>query len=425
MNSDRGPGGDRLTVVVVSETDRRDVRLEKQLRTLVMLGHEVHLIAPSGAAGRFTVSHVEADGGPDEVYGMRIPARDSPAVASGSRIDRLMPAGIRRVAASLLNTANGARRRRDRRRRLHRVVELLPALDPDLLMLHRDYVAAELLGRGLVDAPAVVDLHEIPRILHGKRFAPPSEMTRRRQRERRRLLVGLGRARVVTSEELIARHLAMEFGLRTVELPSVVLEREGSPRAGSKIGDVASLRNRLGLTDEQRLVVYLGFYRPMRGVERLIEAVHHLPAHYNLALVVGWTGRGLRTALDDHPEGRRIHLLDLVGQDDLVPYLRGSDLGVYVPDDPSTPHEHLCMPTKLYEFHAAEVPVLVADDPGLREFTARYGGGVTLRRPVSPQVVAKAIEDVVEGHLVPAPRRPTPDIEFVMREVIASVFDSA
>lgn len=422
VNSDRESGDGPHTVVVISETDRRDVRLEKQLRALVTLGHKVHLIAPGGAAGQFAAAHVEADGGPDEVYGMHIPAGESPAATSGSPIRRWVPAHIRRLGASVLNAANGARRRRDRRRRLHRVVDLLPALEPDLLILHRDYVAAELLGRRLVDGPAVVDLHEIPRVMHGKRFAPPAGMSRR-HRERRRLLEGLRRARVVTSEELITQHLAAEFGLPVVELPSVVLEREGGTGAGPEIGDVASLRNRLGLTDEERLIVYLGFYRPMRGVERLIEAIRHLPDHYHLALVVGWTGRELRAALADHPEGQRIHLLDLVGQDELIPFLRGSDLGVYVPDDPGTPHEHLCMPTKLYEFHAAEVPVLVADDPGLREFTARYGGTVVLRRPVDPHAIATAIADTVEGRTPATPRRSTPDLVTVMRDVVASALD--
>jgi glycosyltransferase involved in cell wall biosynthesis len=418
-------------IVVISETDTRDVRIAKQLHALEVLGHDVHLIAPDAATGAF----VRVQGGfttiPRTVHGMTLPAEgedEDGAVLDGRwRPWHLLPVPLRRAAGGALDRARGRIRVRRHDRALRAAARAAEVLAPDLVMLHRTRPAIAILGRRsfrpALRAPVVVDLHELPSQLHGQRFASLARSSDRR--ETRRLLAALRRARLVTSEELNARHLAAEFGLVTVELPNLVL----SPDVGSSAGApgerqasdrLPSLRQRLGLGPDVRLVAYLGFYRSGRGVERLIAATASLPEHYHLALVVGWTGRALREVIGQSSAASRVHLVDLLPQHELAVVLQSVDLGVYVPDMPDTPHAQLCTPTKLYELHAAGVPVLVAADPGLREFADRYGGAVVLDRPVTPEGLARAIEDVVEGRLTPSVRRPTPDLTDVMQRVLAA-----
>jgi glycosyltransferase involved in cell wall biosynthesis len=422
-----------LRIVVISETDTRDVRLAKQLHALATLGHEVHLFSPEDRTGAFVRTFGVFATLPGVVHGMTIPAdeehaEEAPAPGVPWRPRHLIPVPIRRILGSGVSRMRRRVRTIRHDRALRRTARAAGMLRPDLVMLHRTRPAVAILGRRstrrALRAPVVVDLHELPRYLHGARFAPSTRALV--QRQQRRLVAALRRARVVTSEELIVRHLSAEFGLTVAELPSV-MRSQGEDDAVSRPParddgrpQGPSLRQRLGLGPEQRLIVYLGFHRPSRGIERLIASVAHLPDHYHLALVVGWTGRHLRRLALESVAADRIHLSDLFPQDELAAALRGSDLGVFVPDAPQTPHEHLCMPTKLYELHAAGVPVLVADDLGLREFAERYGGAVLLERPVSPEVVARAVEDVIEGRLKPSPRRDTPDLTDVMQQVLVA-----
>jgi glycosyltransferase involved in cell wall biosynthesis len=427
---------DERRIVVVSETDMRDVRLAKQLYAMESLGHEVHLVAPDEGSGRFAVTSGGFRVLPSVVHGMLLPdgvreaeQQDGAAVGATYRPWRRLPRWSRRAAARCAGRAADRVRRIRHRRRVLEARRMVAALDPDLVMLHRLGLAASILGQPwaprAVAAPVVVDLHELPRVLHGERFAPSSNPrsggTRLpERREAHRLVAALRRAALVTGEGPVVRHLADEFGLSVVELPNSVVPVV--PARGPEGGHaaVSAIRDRLGIVPSHRLLVYLGFHRPNRGVERLIATVAQLPEDHHLALVVGWTGRELRDVVRRSGAADRIHLMSLFSQQELVAALNGSDLGVYVPDDPRTPHEHLCMPTKLHELHAADVPLLVADDLGLREFADRFGGTVVLERPVSVESVARAITDVLEGRRVPPPRRPTPQLTEVMQRVLAA-----
>jgi glycosyltransferase involved in cell wall biosynthesis len=290
-------------------------------------------------------------------------------------------------------------------------------------MLHRQTVAQAVLQEDWGRTPVVVDLHELPRALHGGRAGlAPGVDPRHFRKERRRILQALRLADLVTSEEGIDQHLADVFKLQVRAIPNVMSRTEVPAGLTTSVGiDQPPIRELLELGEHQPLIVYLGFYFPSRGVETLIEAFEQLPSDHHLALVVGWTGRPLVPRVRASGAADRIHLLDLVRQDQLIPFLRGSDLGVYLPDPPVKPHAVLCMPTKLYEFHAAEVPVLVADDPGLREFAARYGGTIVLQRPFTLETVARSISEIVASDDAVQQRSPTPDLVAVMRSVLESL----
>ena len=406
--------------VVISETDRRDVRLDKQLRALEALGHDVRLVAPQGPQWEFGIVPNSAEGRPREVYGMWLDEAEPPAPTTRGLLRRVLPQPVRRLLASPIDLSRSRQRRRARTRKFVGARRLAEVLSADVIVLHRVGLAVDVLGRGPFDVPVIVDFHELPSALGGRRFQSSNERSpryRRRRREARRILRALRRADLITAEELVARHLADEFGLPTAEMPNVMFPETVHPSDAAG-ATVAPLHERLKLLAEDRLTVFLGFYRPSRGIELLVEAFEQLPDHHHLALVVGWTGRDLREVVASSPAAARIHLTDLILQEEIVETLRGADVGVFLPVAPATHHEELCGPTKLFELHAAGVPLLIAGDEGLREFSDRSGGAVVLERPLGPSSIARAIEDVVEGRLSPPPRCPTPDLVETMHDAL-------
>lgn len=422
------PAG-RLSVVAVSTTDVRDQRLFKQLRALEVLGHQVTLIAPKRDTNRFVaISGFETF--PGEVFGMKLPEGSSMNTRIGvekNDITTRRPSAVRRAAGAVVGGVVTAivRYREAKRYRIwvREAITLLRTVQPQLIMVHRQRLAQEILRFDWGSTPVVVDLHELPKALHGglAELQPAGDL-RRLRRARRRIVQTLRRADLVTSEEGIDQHLVGQFELDVLAIPNAMLPAgsAGSDTVSSG-ADQESVREILGLAEDQHVIVYLGFYLPNRGVEALIAAFEHLPSSYHLALVVGWTGRTLVPHVQASSVSDRLHLMDLVTQDRLVDLLRGSDLGIYLPDPPTKPHAMLCMPTKLYEFHAAEVPVLVADDPGLKEFAERYGGVLVLDRPFTPATVARWIEAVVEHRPDVPVRTPPPDLMVVMRSVLESL----
>lgn len=411
---------DARRFVVISETDRRDVRLDKQLRALEALGHDVRLVAPQGPHGEFGVVHDAPEGRPREVHGMCLDEGEATSPVAPGLMRRVLPQSIRRLLARPIDLVRSQQRRRARTQKFVGTRRLAEALCPDVIVLHRVDLAVDVLSRGPFSVPVIVDFHELPSALGGRRFQSSIEQTpghRHRRREAQRILRALRRADLITAEELVARHLANEFGLLTAEMPNVMFP-DTAHRSEAVGATVVPLRERLGLLAEDRLTVFLGFYRPSRGIELLVEAFEQLPDHHHLALVVGWTGRDLRRVVVSSRAAARIHLTDLVLQEEIVEALRGADAGVFLPVAPATPHAELCGPTKLFELHAAEVPLLIAGDEGLREFSDRYGGAVVVERPIGPSSIARAIEDVVEGRLSPPPRLPTPGLVATMQDAV-------
>lgn len=415
----------RLRIVVVSATDVRDQRLFKQVHVLESLGHDVLLVAPDTRTRRFAVSSGFARF-PDEVFGMRRPAGAPPATARSHPSPERGPQPRRSRLRSLVGRllAPMLRWRADRRRRrwFRTALPLVEQAAPDLVMLHRLGLAQHLLGRLRHVAPTVVDLHELPKELHaGDATIARDVRTRRLRTRRRRAIRALARADLVTGEELIVAHVRQHFSAVVHELPeSMVPSTEGHGDT-DRPQETRSVRARLGLGPSSRIIVYLGFAQAGRGLESLVRTIEPLPSDHHLALIIGSTGAGLQETVGRSAAAGRIHLLDFVPQDQLVDLLRGCDLGVYLPDPPDRPHAHLCMPTKLFEFHAAEVPMLVAGDRGLREFATRYGGAVVLDRPVTPESTADAIEGLLDEPQTVPPRRPTPRLDEVMTSILRSL----
>ena len=134
------------------------------------------------------------------------------------------------------------------------------------------------------------------------------------------------------------------------------------------------LRERLGLSADTAIVLHQGQLRSHRGVTRLVEAFRHVPGGVLVFLGDGPLKPALRqSAL--HPElAGRVHFLDPVPPDALLPVTASADIGVTLLEDVCLNHRY-ALPNKLFEYLRAGVPVLGSDLPEVRRVVMDYDVG--------------------------------------------------
>lgn len=102
-----------------------------------------------------------------------------------------------------------------------------------------------------------------------------------------------------------------------------------------------------GLDADRKRVIYVGGIEPAYDVETVADAMAHLPDWDFVVLGDG----SRREAIETHPQDN-VHYLGTVPHEHVPGYLRESDVGICLLDDPNT--------LKILEYGAAELPAVNA-----------------------------------------------------------------
>jgi glycosyltransferase involved in cell wall biosynthesis len=186
--------------------------------------------------------------------------------------------------------------------------------------------------------------------------------------------------------------LARRYG---IDPPTVIMNVPPySPPPAARSG---AIRGRLGLGD-QPLVLYLGvIYRARRdGLLMLIESVPHLSPDTQLVMVgpsdmstrSDLNGVANRLGIED-----RVHLLPAVHPDEIREQAADADVGV-VPFLNRGLNNYHSLPTKIFDYLGAGIPVATSDFPDMAELIESYDVGATFD-PERPASIAAAIESIV------------------------------
>ncbi len=157
----------------------------------------------------------------------------------------------------------------------------------------------------------------------------------------------------------------------------------------------ASARAQLGLPSDQRIVCYAGHLFRWKGVYTLAEAMRHLPEDYCLYIVGGMAED--RQALQQFIAEQQLPRITLVGH---VPYhavpvyLAAADV-LALPNSATNSISRDCTsPLKLFEYMAAQRPIVASDLPSLRE-VLQHERNAYLVAPDSPQALADGLRKVM------------------------------
>ncbi|NEA35485.1 glycosyltransferase [Streptomyces sp. SID13031] len=253
--------------------------------------------------------------------------------------------------------------------------DLIDRLEPDVVHAHDMHVigvATRAAGRAKLrgkELKVVYDAHEYVAGLsrYGARTRRFIASWANHEREY------IGQAdRVITVSPAIARTLTSRYKLDRE--PTVIIN---SPSLSEVTADVVDLRSQLELAADVPLLVYSGGVTKARGVETAVEALTHLPGAHLAVVCVPSTripsvkalqDLALKLKVDD-----RVHYVEPVGYETVVPFLKSADLGL-IPILRYPSHE-MALPNKLFEYSLGGLPVLVSDMPSMKEFVAETGIG--------------------------------------------------
>ncbi len=174
--------------------------------------------------------------------------------------------------------------------------------------------------------------------------------------------------RVLTVSPAIATRLQREHRLRRE--PTVVMN---TPDPVGEAIEVPDIRARIGLAAEVPLLVYSGGVTHAHGVQIAVQALVDLPdAHLAVVCVPAVATaavRALQAQASQVGVGDRLHCLEPVHPDEVVAFLRTADIGL-IPMLRCPSHE-LALPSKLFEYAFAGLPVIASDLPSVQELVDR------------------------------------------------------
>ncbi|GIG68832.1 hypothetical protein Pen01_51270 [Phytomonospora endophytica] len=177
---------------------------------------------------------------------------------------------------------------------------------------------------------------------------------------------------VLTVSDELARLLQARH--RLPRRPAVVLN---APDITGREPVVATdIRAACGLRDDDPLLVYSGAAAEQRGLRIMVQTLPRLPG-VHVAFVVPRPGDAFVRAQVALAErlgvADRLHVLDYVPHDQVVPFLAGADAGV-IPIH-HWPNHELALITKFFEYSHARLPLIVSDVRTMAATVRRTGQG--------------------------------------------------
>ncbi len=208
-----------------------------------------------------------------------------------------------------------------------------------------------------------------------------------------RLLIGRCDA-VITVSDGIAERLQERYGLK--ERPTVVRNVPDLPPPG----EAPDLREEMGIGSAP-LVLHQGAVAEGRGGGNLVRAVAEMDSAHLLFLGAdGAFAEGLRELGRSAGVDGRLHFHPPVQLNELLSYTTQADVGVSLLEDTCENHR-LALPNKLFEYLAADLPVVVSDLPEMRRLvTERRVGWFT--DSGDPADIARVLAEALESRDDPA-----------------------
>ena len=193
--------------------------------------------------------------------------------------------------------------------------------------------------------------------------------------------------RVVTVSGSIARHLAAQYGLPE---PAVVLNTP--PYRGEK--RALQLRETYGVMTAH-VLVYVGLVTHQRGYEQVIEALRELPDVTVLCFGHGAEAyrKGLVEAAAAAGVGERFRLVGSVKPEEIQPAIGAADAGLVAVQRGALSYNY-ALPSKLFEYVFAGLPVVAGDLVEIRALVGEYALGVCVDER-DPKALAAGIRNLL------------------------------
>ncbi len=153
--------------------------------------------------------------------------------------------------------------------------------------------------------------------------------------------------------------------------------------------DRGAARAEVGIPDDAPVVCYLGHLYPWKGVDTLVEAARRASTDVQWIIVGGIPPDldRIRAAASDLPN---VHVTGHLAPDDARMYLVAADVAVIPFSARQVISREHTSPLKLFEYMAAERPIVASDLPSLREVLHDERNALLIT-PDDPSALASAV----------------------------------
>lgn len=310
--------------------------LYKECRSLAMRGYEVHLIAPTA---------------PDEMWN-GIYLHGLSAFPSNRLFRITLGPWIMLLRATSIKA------------------QVYHFHDPELLLTG---LALRLLGREVI-----YDIHEdVPKQIENKLYLPPfSRGIIKRFVDGLELIIAKRMSGLVFVSDRVGRR----FSAMSVPKTIVVNYPDLSEFEGFGESKYA---------DKDYVATYTGNISIKRGAIEIVRAMGYITSTSKPVLELAGKWHMDSKDLIDLPGWEYVRMRGFLQRPELLELLSRARLGIHIPK----PDEHFqnAIPTKLFEYMAASIPVIVSDIPILRAFVDGAGCGICVD-PNSPREIGEAID---------------------------------
>lgn len=162
------------------------------------------------------------------------------------------------------------------------------------------------------------------------------------------------------------------------------------PSKKTLTGQGIDLRRRLGVAEDEKIIIFHGSLSEKRGVVELVRSAKLLPAKYKIVIMGYGPTKEELEKIKAEEKLENVYIIDAVSYDQLMPTLSSADLGI-IPFKETSLNMRFASPNKLFELLMAGVPILSSDLPIMRRVIEQTGMGMVFK-DVTPEGIAQAIE---------------------------------
>ena len=147
----------------------------------------------------------------------------------------------------------------------------------------------------------------------------------------------------------------------------------------------SSLRSDFHIQDDAIIFVYVGRLTKTRGIEEWLKVISALDEHHKIHFVIIGYGPLYDYCEEFALKYNNIHLRGIMGQHEMMAYIKGADYGINTPSLTSQ-SRRLALPNKFFEYMSAGLKTIVSDHSFRAEFAKKYDCGIVIDKGDEPSI---------------------------------------
>ena len=192
---------------------------------------------------------------------------------------------------------------------------------------------------------------------------------------------------VITTNETRANFFKETY---KIKMPIIL---KNAPRFQSVKSD-NRIRNKLGIPEETKIILYQGGLQPERGLENLVKSVSYIKNVVLVFIGYGKLEELLKMLVKKEGIEHKVFFLGMIPNEELLKWTASADVGMQVLQNTCFNH-YSSISNKIHEYIMAGIPMVASDLPEMKKIVEGYNVGVTVD-PDDPKSISRGIRLLIQ-----------------------------